>query len=250
MSIPSQSFSTISQLLNYTNTQFIPNGAELITGNIGNNILNGLANFIVNYTLNSSLVAIHSGTGIVVVSKPMNVFTGVAISVQWPDNVQNEYYFTNATGFNIPLTSGFSYIDQFGTVQTIIPFRTSIHIAKATNGSWIQMNNLGGGGSGGNLPPQTAHDGEFLFTNGTSPAWTSPHVSVTSVDFINATECPLPNLAFNKFSIFWSDLGNFIYQEIAQWDYLVGGGFEVLIPGFDSTASTVRLELFLKGLNS
>jgi hypothetical protein len=249
MPLPSTTYTTIQQLLNDINTRFVPNGAELITGDIGNSQLNGLANFIVSYTLNSALVRIESGGGIIALSKPMSVFTVVPTSIQWPDNIQNEYYITNATGLNISLTNGYFYIDQFGTAQTIIPARTSIHIAKATNGSWIQMNNLPGS-SGGSLPPQTGHEGEFLYTNGVSAAWLSPSLSLTSANFTSATECPLPDLEFSKFSLYYSDLANFIYEDINQWVYLTGGGFEVLIPGFDANANNVHFELFLKGLNS
>jgi hypothetical protein len=249
MPIPSQAFNTIQDLLVYINTYFIPNGNQDIDGDEGNNILNGLANFIVSYTLNSGLVRIESGGGVIILSKPMTVFTGGPTSIQWPGNIQNEYYITNATGLNISLTNGYSYIDQFATAQTIIPARTSIHIAKATNGSWIQMNNLPGS-SGGSLPPQTGHEGEFLYTNGVSAAWLSPSLSITSANFTSATECPLPDLEFSKFSLYYSDLANFIYEDINQWMYLTGGGFEVLIPGFDANANNVHFELFIKGLNS
>lgn len=252
MPLPSQTFHTITALLNYINTAFVPNGNQEITGQIGNDILNSLGNFIVKYTLNNALVTIDSSSGgVVVISKPLTAFTGAPTSIQWADNIQNEYYIINATGFNIPITSGFSYVDQYQTVQTIIPARTAIHIAKATNGNWIQVNNLSGSGSGGNLPPQATHEGEVLFTNGTTSYWSSNHVSVTSADFINATDCPLTGLALNKFSLFWSTgLANYIYEDINQWEYLVGGGFRILIPGFDSTANFERFELSLKGLNS
>lgn len=141
MPIPSQTFSTISDLLTYINTFFIPNGNQEIDGDEGNNILNALANFIVKYTLNSSKVKIDSGNGAIILSVPFTVLTGSPVSVQWPDNIQNEYYINNATASIINTASGFFYIDQFGEVKTYFPARTTIHIAKATNGAWVQVNN-------------------------------------------------------------------------------------------------------------
>lgn len=248
MPLPSTTYTTIQQLLNDINTRFVPNGAELITGDIGNSQLNGLANFIVTYTLNSGLVGISSSTGVIPLSKPMTVFTVVPTSINWPDNIQNEYYIINATGSNIPLTATYSYIDQYQVAQTIIPARTAIHIAKATNGSWIQVNNTGGGG--GSLPPQTGHEGEVLTTNGTSASWASPLIHITSADFEpDGVTYVNTNLAFNKFDLFWDDLPNFIYEGVA-WEYEPGGGFNITIPGFDANANGYNLHLFLKGLNT
>ena len=107
--------------------------------------------------------------GVVPLSKPITIFTVVPTSINWPDNVQFEYYIVNGTGTNIPLTAGYSFVDQYGTVQTVIPSRTVIHIAKAVNGTWFQVNNVGG--SGGAIPPTTGHAGQFLETDGNSAFW-------------------------------------------------------------------------------
>lgn len=253
MPLPSTTYTTIQQLINDINTRFIPNGAELITGDIGNSQLNGLANFIVSYTLNSGLAGISSSTGVIPLSKPVTVFTVAPTSINWPDNVQNEYYIVNATGNNIPLTSGFSYIDQYAVAQTVIPARSAIHIAKATNSNWVQINNLPGVGV---LPPQTGHDGEFLTTNGSSAAWFSPCLAITSSDFepdgITYINTDLVN---NTFLLFWNDLPRFIYNATeaplqTEWQYQVGGGFQILIQGFDANTNDYHLYLFLKGLNA
>jgi hypothetical protein len=248
MPLPSTTYSTIQQLLNDINTRFVPNGMELITGDIGNSQLNGLANFIVTYTLNSGLAGISSSTGVVPLSKPVTLFTVVPTSIHWPDNIQNEYYIINATASNIPLTSGYSYVDQYATSQTVIPARASIHIAKATNGSWVQINNLPGVGV---LPPQTGHEGEYLTTNGTSASWLNTHLSLTSgsfepdgISYINT------GLVNNKLSIWLDAAGRFIYESLGEWQYLVGGGFQITSFGFDANANDYHLEVFLKGLNS
>jgi hypothetical protein len=253
MPLPSITYSTIQQLINDINTRFIPNGMELITGDIGNSQLNGLANFIVKYTLNSGLAGISSSNGIVPLSKPVTVFTVAPTSISWPDNIQNEYYIVNATGDNIPLSSGFSYIDQYAISQTFIPARASIHIAKATNGSWIQINNLPGVGV---LPTQITHEGEFLTTNGISASWFSPCLFITSNDFESDGVTYLNvSLVRNKYLLFWNDLPRFIYSEDQnpsqiEWEYETSGGFKILMPGFDANSNNYYLCLFLKGLNS
>lgn len=252
MPLPAQTYANIQDLINYINNFFITNGNKEISGEIGNNILNGLTSFIKSYTLNNSLAAISSvNTGVVVLPKPITVFTQVPTSIQWVDDVQNEYYIVNATGINISLTNGFSYIDQYGASQVIIPLRTAIHIAKATNGSWIQVNNLPGSGGSGNLPPQTGHQGQFLQTNGTSSNWFDPVIFVQSADFDpDGVTYTNTNLASNKFEIFFDTLAGFIYVQDGQWSYKTGGGFKILIPGIDANTQVLRLHLFLKGLNS
>lgn len=255
MPLPVTTFNTIADLLNYINTNIVPNGNNEITGEEHNAVENALANFIVSYTLNSGLVGISSSSGVVPLSKPMTVFTVTPTSINWPDNVQNEYYIINATASNIPLTAGYSFVDQYQTVQTVIPSRTAIHIAKATNGSWVQVNNLGGGGSG-SLPPQTGHEGEFLYTNGTSAAWLSPVLFIDSsnfepdgVSYINA------NLVNSKIALFWNDVNRFVYSSDedagqVEFQYLPGGGFEILIPDFDANTVNYHFYILLRGLNS
>jgi hypothetical protein len=146
-------------------------------------------------------------------------------------------------------------VDQYQTVQTVIPPRLAIHIAKATNGSWIQVNNIGGG-SGGSLPPQTGHEGEFLTTNGTSASWFSPDLFINSSDFeADGVTYIDTNLVNNKLSIFWNDINRFIYsadEEPSQieFEYLVGGGFRILIPGFDANTNSYHFFISLRGLNT
>lgn len=254
MPLPVTTFANIQALLNYINTNIVPNGANEITGEEHNAVENALANFIVSYTLNSGLAGISSSTSVIPLSKPITIFTIAPTSISWPDNIQNEYYIINATGSDIPLTAGYSYIDQYGVAKTSIPTRTSIHIAKATNSSWIQVNNLPGG-SGGGLPAQAGHEGEFLTTNGTSASWFSPCLAITSADFEpDGVTYINTDLVNNTFLLFWNDVPRFIYNASEapaqiEWQYRVGGGFEILMPGFDASANDYHLYLFLKGLN-
>lgn len=252
MPIPSQTFANMQALLNYINSLIITNGNNSITGEEANNALNGLATFIQSYTINNGLVRISSVASVVVVlPAPMTVFTVVPTSIQWSDNVQEEFYITNATGTPIPLSSGFSYTDQYGTAQTVIPARTSIHIAKATNGSWLQQNNLPGSGSGAGLPPTTGHSGQSLSNDGSSYLWTDMVVFVQSSDFeSDGVSYVNANLSIYKLMIYCDTLAGWIYIEDGQWSYITGGGFKILIPGLNANNQQLRFHLFLKGLNS
>lgn len=170
MSNPSQTFTTIQQLISYINSLVIPNGINSITGDQVNNVLNGLTKFIQSYTMNNGLAGVSSSAGVVPLSKPVTIFTVAPTSFNWSDNVQEEYYIVNATGAPLPITAGLSFIDSFGTVQTSIAANDAVHIAKATNGSWFRVNNVSGSGSGG-LPPETSNQGRALFTNGGAAFW-------------------------------------------------------------------------------
>lgn len=148
MSLPQQTFSTIGELLTYVNTYIVPNANQEIIGTIHNNVENALANFIVSYTLNSGLAQIISSGGDITLTSPVNVITNmVPSSVQWVDNVQNEYYILNSTNLPIPLGTDMHYFNFVLAVQTSIPANTGIHIAKATNGEWVQIGSLDAGGS-------------------------------------------------------------------------------------------------------
>lgn len=242
MALPSQTFSTLAELINYINTKIIPNGMREIDGEALNNALNALAQFIEEYTVNGGLLDLETDSGIVIeVSKPMTVFIGAPTSVQWPNNPQNEYYLVNATGYDIPLSAGFVFVDAYQDEKNIIPANQVVHIAKAPNGSWIQVNNFGGS-TGGGLPPQAGNSGKILATNGSSAFWVGATHRVTSSNFSSATECPLPALAAFDLEIFWVDLPNFTFQ----WTPLVGGGFEMTAPGFDANAVNYTFILFLK----
>lgn len=50
------------------------------------------------------------------------------------------------------------------------------------------------------------------------------------------------------FEIFFNDLNRFIYNEVGnqEWDYLVGGGFIILLPGFNASTNNYHLYLFIK----
>jgi hypothetical protein len=256
MPYPQQTFTNITALLNYINTQWVTNGIESITGVTGNNVVNALAQFIVQYTLNSGLGQISNSTGAVVLSSPITVFNTAPTSVSWPGNVQNEYYMVNATGGAIPLAAGYSYTDPYGTVQTVLPPNASVHIAKMINGGWVQVNNIGGGGSGSGLPPQTGHNGQSLFTSGTSAFWSDPAMQINGQDanwinsttWVNGSNYTNPYFSSAYFLIFWNDAGRYLLQNEspAEWGY-VNNGFQIFYPGFNAQADNVNLFLLFKG---
>lgn len=249
MPLPGQTFSTIELLLTYINTYVIPNGQEEITGEIDNNVMNALANFIKSYTVNNSLARLISTGGVVVLPKPVTIITTVVpTSLQWDDNVQSEYYIVNTLGSDIPLASGFVYYDEYLTANTVIPARSVIHIAKAENQNWMQVNNIP---TASILPPQTGNQGRVLTTNGSTASWTDNVLYIKSADFESDGVTYLnSDLVNNKFDLFFDTLAGFIYSEDLQWQYVTAGGFTILIPGIDANTQDIRIHLFKRGKNS
>lgn len=264
MPLPSQTFATLDDAIVYINTHIIPNGVNDITGEEHNNVENALAYFIKFYTLNSDLhrVAISSSTGVVVANAPITYFMSTPSQLSWPDNVQNEFYFVNATGSNIPLATGFVYYDEYQDPISIIPARSIIHIAKAVNTNWVKVAMLGGSGSGSGLPPQTNHSGGVLITNGTSVSWGSLFMKLTSADFeldgrtINAATSAL--LAAFKYDIFINEVNRYIYNYEddppsdlgVEWTYEANGGFNINATWFNAGDLNYHLYLYLRELNS
>lgn len=61
-------------------------------------------------------------------------------------------------------------------------------------------------------------------------------VEVTQADFSNATDCPLIALNGKTFALFYDESSRHLHQDAAEWSYLAGGGFKILMDGFDATA--------------
>lgn len=253
--MPNQTFSTLQDLINYINTVIITNGTNSISGIEANNAFVGLGNFIASYTLNNGLAGISSSTGVISLSKPVTIFTVAPTSFSWPDNVQNEYYIINGTGVTINLSGGFSFTDAYGVTQTTIGPRDAVHIAKATNGSWLRINNISGSASGG-LPPMTGNSGKGLFNNGTSAFWADNVLQIPANDanwtnsttWVNGSSYTL-TLPSPHFLIFWNETNRFLLNTVSPVEYgYVANGFQVFTPGFDKASSNVFL--FFKGATS
>lgn len=242
---------TIAQIIAYINSVITTNGVNAITGAENNTALVNLATAILNYTVNGGLAGISTSTGVVPLSKSVTLFSVVPASISWPDNFTLEYYIINATSSNIPISGGNSYVDQFGAVQNTIPARTAIHIAKASNASWIQVNNLGGGG-GGSLPPVTGHAGQSLFNDGTGAMWGNNVLPIYANDanwesatqWVNGHAYEVSSFPSTKFLIFWNDASRFLLP--TEFGF-VTNGLNVTLGGFNS--ATANIFLFFIGEN-
>lgn len=166
MPYPVQTFNNFDDLLAYINSEWITNGTGTIDAVIGNNVVNGLLAFIRQSPLNYQTAEIVS-TGVPVTNpRPVTVFmTTPAASLQWPDNIYNQYFFVNTTSVAIPLSGGMLYYDIDLVAQTTIPANTTVLISKANNGQWISLYNA----SGGSGTTTRFHRLQFTIGQGDSP---------------------------------------------------------------------------------
>lgn len=72
---------------------------------------------------------------------------------------------------------------------------------------------------------------------------------LTSSNFFSSASCALPQLNNDSLQIFWNDLGRFLVEG-TEWQELTGGGFVILIPGFDATANSYQLTLYANNISS
>lgn len=64
-------------------------------------------------------------------------------------------------------------------------------------------------------------------------------------DGITVTDATLNG---RNYEVFLNDLNRFLYNEVGnqEWDYVVGGGFRILLPGFDANAIFPHLYIIFK----
>ena len=77
-----------------------------------------------------------------------------------------------------------------------------------------------------------------IFSNGGSGGGASSKYSiipVTSANFSGPVNCPLPATSGMNLAIFFNENNKFILIDAGEWAPLAGGGFTILIGGFDST---------------
>lgn len=67
--------------------------------------------------------------------------------------------------------------------------------------------------------------------------------AVTSSSFSAPADCHLPALNNDSLQIFWNDLGRFLVEG-SEWRNIAGGGFSILVPGFDATVNSYSLTLY------
>jgi len=70
-------------------------------------------------------------------------------------------------------------------------------------------------------------------------------VELRSVNFSNATDCPLTTLAGKNLAIFWNDIPKYLDKDAGEWSDLPGGGFKINIPGFDATTNNYLLYAYV-----
>lgn len=70
------------------------------------------------------------------------------------------------------------------------------------------------------------------------------HYSLTGADFDTATTYVNPDLAGKNLSVWLLSIGRFIYATMGEINVFPSGGFEVLIPGFNS--ATDNIEVFIR----
>lgn len=145
---PQQTFPTFADLLAFINTNWITNGNGDIDAIIGNDVVNGLLTFVEQSPLNYQTAQIFSTGGVIGNPRPVSVFMTVTpASLQWPDNIYNQYFFINTTSNAIPIGGGLLYYDINLVPQTSIPAKSVVAIMKVKNGTWISIYNAGGSGA-------------------------------------------------------------------------------------------------------
>jgi hypothetical protein len=97
----------------------------------------------------------------------------------------------------------------------------------------------------GNSSQYVRGDGSLATIQATSNS-IIPYISADfDIDGITVTDASLNG---RTFELFLNDLNRFIYNEVGnqEWDYVVGGGFQILLPGFDANTFDYHLYLFPK----
>ena len=74
-------------------------------------------------------------------------------------------------------------------------------------------------------------------------------IPIVSLDFeVNGTTYVDSNLNGVTYELFFNDLNRFLYNEPGnqEWDYIPGGGFDILLPGFDANSNDYHIYLIPK----
>lgn len=103
------------------------------------------------------------------------------------------------------------------------------------------------GGTG--LPIQTGHEGEVLFTDGTSTYWADTHIDYTSADFESDGVTVIDTrLEHNTFDLFYNEGNRYLLS--TEFVRIDGGGYTITMAGWDATVNDYHLYAELKGLES
>ncbi len=242
---PQQTFPSFAALATYINTQWVTNGKGDITGVVGNNVVNALLTFIQQSPLNwNKASVVTAGGGVTAGSQqtpgPIMIFTNsTPSSLEWTDNIYNEYVFINYTGNAIPLANGFTYFDNTVTAQSAIPANQVVYIYKVPSGDWFLGNNLS---STGNVPGGGLN-GQIIGANSAGlPVWTTRYIKLPVAGFTNPTQYQNANLSGMYYDLFVNDINRYLAgpdDPNSEWQYIVSGGFNV---GFQITIPSFNLQ--------
>lgn len=152
---PSQTFSTIQELLTYINTYIVPNGNNEIKGDEHNNVENGLAKFIIQSPRNWNKATVINTAGAYTATNAqcILVFNSAATgSVTLTDNIWNEWTIVNRTVANKALVGAIStfYTPQ-NTISNYCPSNGVLNLVKGNDNKWYQV--LAGTQTGNFLAP-------------------------------------------------------------------------------------------------
>jgi hypothetical protein len=84
---------------------------------------------------------------------------------------------------------------------------------------------------------------EMLGLQGNASVSATLPLLVTSAQFTTATNCPLTAYAGVSLQIYWNDTNKFL-TEGTDWTPLSGGGFQILISGFNAASGTFTFYIF------
>lgn len=77
------------------------------------------------------------------------------------------------------------------------------------------------------------------------PIW----IRITSADFANSTDWLEPDVDGETFFLIGNWISRVLYPD-TEWEYISGGGFRILIPGFDATADNYEIYLVKRKLSN
>jgi hypothetical protein len=69
-------------------------------------------------------------------------------------------------------------------------------------------------------------------------------LAITSADFSNATDCPLTLLDGINLQIYYCEGNKWLEKDLGEWTDLAGGGFTILITGFNSADDNYHFKIF------
>lgn len=234
--------------------------------------------------INASLKALGSGTGGAIIdpttNQPINL-AGVTKMFTVGDSTTSPLMNAGDTGFTVNETGilfdtvafGFanaSPLPRTGSVPTgqvtysVAYTANSITITFASgtvaqNGDQFALTYLragagtifNGSSNSTGLPAQTGHQGEVLFTDGSTAYWRYPSKKLTSANFsqTDGVTCVNTEWANNKLVLVLDDLPK-VLEPGVDYTLINGGGFIITMDGFDARVNSYNLTVWLTGINS